>query len=106
MEGELSTTNTELAAQLLAQGRQIATLQERIDNHVRSAAEDRQYTRAKIDRVVTKVDDIEDKITGAIHRLEGGRMVIKALWIAGGITAGAATWAFGWAKPLVQMLAR
>lgn len=102
----MSTTNADLANQLMAQGRQLAALQERLDNHIRGVAEDRQYTRAKIDRVVTKVDDIEDKITGAIHRLEGGRMVIKVLWIAGGITAGAATWAFGWAKPLVQLLTR
>lgn len=102
----MTTTNADLANQLLAQGRQLAALQERLDNHVRGAAEDRQYTRAKIDRVVTKVDDIEDKITAAIHRLEGGRLVLKTLWIAGGVAVAIGAWAFGWAKPLLQFLTR
>lgn len=102
----MSTTNADLAAQLLAQGRQLAILQERLDNHVRGAAEDRQYTRNKIDRVVTKVEGIEDTITAAIHRLEGGRMVFKVLWIAGGGAVAIGAWAFGWAKPLLQLIAR
>lgn len=101
---------TETTSQL---GERIARLEALQKTAAERAAEDRAQmkealaeVREDIAAVNKSVGEVTDTLKSAVDQITGGRKVLHALWIVGGIVAGVMAWASGMLQKLGLFVVR
>lgn len=78
----------------------------RYDEDRDRAAEERKETRAVVEAMRDDIAETRDTVKTAVDQIEGGRKVLAALWVIGGLATASAAWASGLVKALLGLVAK
>lgn len=87
-------------------GERIARLEVMQKQATDRAAEDRAEMKQQIADMRKDIEGVTETMKSAVDQITGGRKVLRALWIVGGVALGVLSWASGLLKAAIGIIIR